>query len=180
MTLIDDGRLNLDDAVGLYVNGLPAGWDRITIAQLLSHTSGLPELFLDDTDPKAPKLLDRSTADQFSALIKLQLLFTPGTRGQYSDPGYLLLGMVIERVSGMRWGEFVSSRIFKPLHLNSTSITNQWTVLKNRVSCYTLGPQNQVLNARRVWQVELPSASGSGQQWETSQSEIARCERRVF
>lgn len=160
MMLVADGKLHLEDSVSLYVNGLPAGWDRITISQLLSHTSGLPELFLDDTDPKAPKLLDRTTADQFSALTKLQLLFTPGTRGQYSDPGYFLLGMVIEKASGMRWGDFLSSRIFTPLHMDSTSVTNQWLILKNRVSCYTLGPQNQLMNARRVWQVELPSAFG--------------------
>ena len=100
MMLVEDGKLGLNDSVSLYVSGLPAGWDRITIGQPLSHTSGLPELFLDDTDPKAPKLLDRTTADQFSALTKLQLVFTPGTRGQYSDPGYFLVGMVIEKASG--------------------------------------------------------------------------------
>lgn len=65
MMLVADGKLHLEDSVSLYVNGLPAGWDHITIGQLLSHTSGLPELFLDDTDPKAPKLLDRTTQINF-------------------------------------------------------------------------------------------------------------------
>lgn len=103
MMLAEDGKLHLNDSVSLCVSDLPAGWERITIHQLLSQTSGLPELFLDDTDPKALKLLDRTAADQFSALLKLQLLLPPGTQGQYSDPGYFLLGMVIEKASGMRW-----------------------------------------------------------------------------
>jgi D-alanyl-D-alanine carboxypeptidase len=155
--LAQEGKLDLNASVRKYVAGLPENWERITIAHLLSHTSGLPELFPEEG--RWPPLLDNTTADRFSSLIKLPLVDAPGTRGQYSDPGYFLLGVVIEKVSGQRWGEFLSERMFKPLEMKSTSVIDHWTIVRKRVSPYTMRA-GQLLNARRDYQDELPSFYG--------------------
>ena len=151
---VEDGKIDLSESVRKYVTGLPESWDKTTVAHLLSHTAGLPLLFPQEED--GPPLLEVTAASQFASLIKMQLLSAPGTRGEYSDPGYFLLGVVIEKVSGKRYGDFLSERIFKPLQMNATQLIDHWKIVKNRVSCYIL-PRNELLNARRDYQVELPS-----------------------
>lgn len=157
MILAEEGKLNIDESVRKYVEGLPESWEDMTIAHLLSHTSGLPALFPEEET--WPPLLDNSTARMFASLVKLRLTAPPGTRERYSDPGYFLLGMVIEKVSGQRWGDFLSARIFQPLNMNSTLVLNHWTIVRNLVSPYTLRA-GRLLNARRDFQDELPSFYG--------------------
>jgi hypothetical protein len=83
MMLAEDGKLSLNDSVRKYVSGLPQAWDQMTVAHLLSHTSGLPELF--PSEISGPGLLNVATADLFSSLVQLPLSFAPGRGGQYSD-----------------------------------------------------------------------------------------------
>jgi D-alanyl-D-alanine carboxypeptidase len=157
MMLVEEGKIDLNESVRKYVTGLPESWDKMTVAHLLSHTAGLPLLFPEEEE--GPPLLEVTAASQFASLVKMPLLSGPGSRGDYSDPGYFLLGVVIEKVSGKSYGAFLSERIFKPLQMNATELIDHWKIVKNRVSCYIL-PRNQLLNARRDYQVELPSYFG--------------------
>ena len=116
LLLRDDGKLSLDDPVSKYVPGITEG-DRITIRQLLSHTSGLQDfwpqdyLFSDMTVPTTPQHI----VDKWA---KKPLDFEPGTRWQYSNTGYVVAGMIVEKVSGEPLLAFLNQRVFGPLGMH--------------------------------------------------------------
>jgi CubicO group peptidase (beta-lactamase class C family) len=95
----------------------------------------------------------------FEAAAKDPMSFAPGERWQYSDVGYFLLGMVIEKASGQRYRDFLAERFFQPLGMTSTSVLDQWAIVKHRAAGYTLR-DGQLVNIRRVTQVALPSHYG--------------------
>ncbi|HVU30609.1 MAG TPA: serine hydrolase domain-containing protein [Sphingomicrobium sp.] len=116
LLLRDDGKLSLDDPVSKYVAGVTEG-DRITIRQLISHTSGLQDfwpqdyMFSDMTVPTNPQhILDK--------WAKKPLDFQPGERWQYSNTGYVVAGMIVEKVSGQPLLTFLNERIFGPLGMH--------------------------------------------------------------
>jgi CubicO group peptidase (beta-lactamase class C family) len=117
MLLEDEGKLSLDDHVTKFLPGISGG-DRITIRQLLSHTSGLQDfwpqdyMFADMTRPTAPQ----GIVDKWA---KKPLDFEPGTRWQYSNTGYVVAGMIAEKVSGEPLVSFLNRRIFAPLGMTS-------------------------------------------------------------
>jgi CubicO group peptidase (beta-lactamase class C family) len=116
LLLEDDGKLRLDDPVSRYIPGITQG-DRITIRQLLSHTSGLQDfwpqdyMFTDMTVATSPQHI----VDKWA---KKPLDFEPGTRWQYSNTGYVVAGMIAEKVSGMPLLAFLKQRIFAPLGMH--------------------------------------------------------------
>jgi CubicO group peptidase (beta-lactamase class C family) len=116
LLLRDEGKLSLDDPVSKYVPGISEG-DRITIRQLLSHTSGLQDfwpqdyMFADMTVPTTPQHI----VDKWA---KKPLDFQPGTRWQYSNTGYVVAGMIVEKVSGQSLLSFLDQRVFAPLGMH--------------------------------------------------------------
>jgi CubicO group peptidase (beta-lactamase class C family) len=116
LLLRDDGKLSLDDPVSKYVPGITEG-ARITIRQLLSHTSGLQDfwpqdyMFADMTVPTTPQHI----VDKWA---KKPVDFQPGTRWQYSNTGYVVAGMIAEKVSGEPLLSFLNRRIFGPLGMH--------------------------------------------------------------
>jgi CubicO group peptidase (beta-lactamase class C family) len=157
MMLVQEGRVGLDESIDKYLPDAPQAWRQITIRELLSHTSGLREYGL--VRCNGSELLDISTKQQFEDLVKSSLLFPPGTGVQYSDPGYFLLGMVIEKASGQKYGDFLQTRIFTPVGMSHTSLLNRSAIIPKRVSSYTFR-EGHLNNARRAWQHELPSWFG--------------------
>jgi CubicO group peptidase (beta-lactamase class C family) len=111
------GQLATSDPLSQHVPGMPGWADRVTLAQLMHHSSGIPDYFGD----LAPKGWEHATLDQQGALAKIsaakKLRFQPGTKWEYSNSNYLLLGVIIERVSGQSLGTFLKERIFDPLQL---------------------------------------------------------------
>jgi CubicO group peptidase (beta-lactamase class C family) len=104
------GALRVQDAIGNYVSPCPAAWKGITIRHLLTHTSGIP-------DPANPP----STVDKAIALLRGRSLdFAPGSKWQYSNSRYILLGAIIEKVPGVPYEEFVRTQICIPLGMSST------------------------------------------------------------
>lgn len=157
MMLVQEGKIGLEDSIDKYVADTPPAWHEITIRELLSHSSGLREYGL--VKCNGSELLDISTKQQFGDLVKSPLLFPPGTGTQYSDSGYFLLGMAIEKASGQKYREFLQTRVFKPVGMGHTSVLDQISIIPNRVSPYTLR-EGHLKNARRAWQHELPSWYG--------------------
>jgi CubicO group peptidase (beta-lactamase class C family) len=117
MLLRDDGKLSLDDPVSKYVPGVTDG-DKITIRQLISHTSGLQDFwpqdysFIDMEKPTTPQHI----VDKWA---KKPLDFEPGARWQYSNTGYVVAGMIVEKVSGQELVAFLRQRIFAPLGMST-------------------------------------------------------------
>ena len=111
LQLVEEGRLSLHDSVERWLPALRSEGRRITIRQLMNHTSGLPQDFALGAPPRY----------RFAQVAKRPLLFRPGTHFTYSNSNYLALGLVIEKVTGRPLGRVLRDRIFRPLHLDSTS-----------------------------------------------------------
>ncbi|HET7844911.1 MAG TPA: serine hydrolase domain-containing protein, partial [Xanthomonadales bacterium] len=118
LLLVEDGKLALDDPLRKWLPSLPVEADAITLRQLLTHTSGLVD-YEDVMDPADTRqVLD---ADVLRLLEgEHRLYFAPGSQWRYSNSGYALLALVVERASGMRFPEFLRTRIFAPLGMNGT------------------------------------------------------------
>ncbi len=161
MVLVEEGKVRLDAPVGTYLAGTPDTWKGITVRHLLTHTAGLPTL---EENFKAlwpgGLRLSYSTVQLFDAATKDALSFPAGDRFQYSDVGYFLLGMIIERATGKRYAEFLDERFFRPLGMTSTSVVDHERVLKHRAAGYTLHGDGRLVNIGRVVNVELPSHFG--------------------
>jgi CubicO group peptidase (beta-lactamase class C family) len=125
MLLVHDGKLNYEDHLTDVFPDFPAYGKAITIRQLLNHTSGLVDYedimakqYAGISDDKIPQIRDAGVL----ALLKQQTgtKFTPGTRWEYSNSGYVLLAMVVKNRSGMKFGDFLRQRIFTPLAMTDT------------------------------------------------------------
>jgi CubicO group peptidase (beta-lactamase class C family) len=111
-------RLSVTGRLCRYLPGCPAGWHAITIADLLDHTSGIPD-YLNDLDARWPP--EPATPGQLIAsFAAAPLHFAPGTRMRYSNSGYVLLGVLIERITGQRLAAFLQQNIFGPLAMTRT------------------------------------------------------------
>jgi CubicO group peptidase (beta-lactamase class C family) len=131
LTLVEDGRLRLDDRARLWLPSLPAATDSVTIHQLLTHTSGL----IDYEDVIPP-----GTTAQLHDADVLRLLesqdntyFAPGTGYRYSNSGSALLALIVERESGLPFATFLRERIFQPLGMHNTGVSD----VPNRAFGYT-------------------------------------------
>jgi CubicO group peptidase (beta-lactamase class C family) len=139
MLLVQDGTLKLDDPVRRYLPEAPSTWDAMTVGQLLSHTAGVKDHFSDF--PKYPKLtLDRhmsySTQEYLKAHLDAPLNFTPGAEFAYSGGGYVVLGAIIEKITGHPYGDLVRDRIFRPLGMSHTHVISLADIIPNRATGY--------------------------------------------
>ena len=119
--LIDAGKIGLDDPVGRYVDGLKPETAAVTIRQLLMHTSGLGNFFTPDTVPQLQHL--KSLSDLMPLISGDTPRFAPGSRFDYSNTGFALLGLAVERASGTSYGAYLSSHIFMPAGMTATGLS---------------------------------------------------------
>ena len=123
LMLADEGKLSLDDPVGKFVPGLTRG-DVVTIRQILSHTSGYQDYWPQDYVP--PFMLQPTTAPAIlDRWAKKPLDFEPGTQYQYSNTGYVIAGLIVEKASGRPLLPFLTERIFRPLGMASVANIDQ-------------------------------------------------------
>jgi D-alanyl-D-alanine carboxypeptidase len=139
MLLVEDGKLGLDDKITKYLSGLPQAWSEVTVRQMLTHTSGIPS-FVQDQGGGGPIVAFAQKTDSSEQIIRWAaarpLKFAPGEGRRYSSTGYHLLGMIIEKVSGKPWGQFLHARIFAPLGMSSTRVFSHFDIIPNRASGY--------------------------------------------
>jgi CubicO group peptidase (beta-lactamase class C family) len=136
MMLVEEGKVGLDDRLGKYLDGLPDDWGPITVRHLLTHTSGIKDFI---NEPTVDLTKDISPEDVIQSLAKLPLNFPPGEKYAYSNTGYHLLGMIIHKVTGTPWPEFLRQRIFLPLQMTNTDIVSATCRLTNRANGYSWG-----------------------------------------
>jgi CubicO group peptidase (beta-lactamase class C family) len=133
MMLVEEGKLGLDDPLTKYFPNAPASWKQVTIRELLSHTAGLGDY------PKDFDFRKDWTEDEELKLIEsIPLAYTPGTSWDYSNFGYVTLGILIHRVTGEFYGDFLQQRIFKPLRMETTRIISEADIIPNRSAGYRL------------------------------------------
>jgi D-alanyl-D-alanine carboxypeptidase len=134
LLLQERGRLNVHEPISRYLSGLPQAWTPITIHQLLTHTSGVPN---SNNSSKSDRT--GATPQQIIAVVADKPLdFTPGTNWSYSNTGYVLLGMIVEKVSGQSYAEFLRTNIFEPLEMRDSGYDRARDILKERASGYEL------------------------------------------
>ncbi len=131
------GQLSIHDSICRYVPNCPVYWEPVTIRHLLNHSAGIPN-YTDFADFEQTEML-RTTRDNLIGRFKhLPLLFEPGTLYSYSNSGYVLLGLIIERVSGQPYEIFLQSNIFVPLDMVNTGYdhNHEW-IQPGQASGYT-------------------------------------------
>jgi CubicO group peptidase (beta-lactamase class C family) len=133
MILVEDGKIALDDGIGKYLDGAPESWKSVTVRHLLTHTAGLtdyPKDFDFRRDYTEDELLKRAAP--------IPLAFQPGEKWSYSNLGYVTLGIMISKVTGKFYGDFIQERIFKPLGMNTARIISEADIVPNRAAGYRL------------------------------------------
>lgn len=118
--LIAAGKVHLDDQVGRFVDGLPPETAAVTVRQLLTHTSGLGNFFTPDAVPVLQHIT--RLRDLMPLIAGERPRFPPGTQFEYSNTGFALLGMVVERVSGQSYGDYLAAKIFQPAGMSATGL----------------------------------------------------------
>jgi len=158
LLLEERGKLKLDDPIKAYLPDAPAAWDRITIFNLLTHTSGIPN-FTDLPEYKTMQLSDTPIAKTIATVRDKPLDFFPGEKMSYSNSGYIVLGYVIEKVSGGSYEKFVQENIFTPLGMKDSGYDSNSTVIPHRAAGYSPSPKGPV-NAGFV-HMSIPHAAGA-------------------
>jgi len=152
MQLVEQGKLGLDDSITKYFPEAPAAWKPITIRHLLTHSSGIPDIFGSTEQTLYTKgIIDfhrEYTEDELAhAYFSQPLDFPPGTRASYSNSAYQMLGFLIHRVTGQYYGDVFKAHFFAPLGMTTTAIFSYVDVVPNRASGY------EVVNGawKNVW-----------------------------
>lgn len=130
-----EGKLKLDDKLEKLLPDAPKEWGAVTVHQLLSHTSGVPE----NLRPAMPKGLWPLVTDPkhvYDVVKDKPLDFKPGEKFSYSNTGYALLGRVVQQITGRPYEEVLKERVFDPLGMRDTGVDDRRLVLKNRASGY--------------------------------------------
>jgi CubicO group peptidase (beta-lactamase class C family) len=158
LLLEERGKLSVNDPVKKYLPGAPAAWDKITIYNLLTHTSGIPNFtgFADyqKLEPFA------TTSEQLVARFRDKPLdFEPGEKWQYSNSGYVLLGHLIEKITGDSYEKFVRENIFTPLGMKDSGYDSNSAVIPHRASGYVAG-KNGFENAGFI-HMSIPHGAGA-------------------
>src|SRR5262245_7493941 len=158
LLLEQQGKLKVDDPVKKYLPDAPAAWDKITISHLLTHTSGIPSFtgFPDyaSLEPFA------TTPEKLVARFRDKALeFQPGEKWNYSNSGYVLLGYLIERISGESYAQFLQKSIFTPLGMRDSGYDSNTAIIEHRASGYAAGP-NGLVHAGFI-DMSIPFSAGA-------------------
>ncbi|MDN2672800.1 serine hydrolase [Janthinobacterium sp. SUN026] len=133
MQLVEAGKIKLGDPIGLYLDDLPPAWRALTIRQLMTHTSGLPNII----DEQENLLGGENEALSWSKVKALPFEFAPGERYRYNQTGYVLIGKIIEKLSGESFVQFVENHQFKPAGLKHTRFGDSSDVVAHSAGAYT-------------------------------------------
>ena len=158
LLLEERGKLRTADPVNKYLAGGPAAWKGVTLHHLLTHTSGIPSF---TGFPEYAEIRKRShTPEQLVALFRGRPLeFVPGEQYRYNNSGYVLLGYLVEKISGVSYERFVRQNLFEPLGMKDSGYDLSATVIPRRASGYTLRP-NGMVNADYT-DMSVPHGAGA-------------------
>lgn len=134
MMLVEEGRMNLTDHISKYIADAPAIWKDITIRHLLTHTSGISNKLYDQIDMRQ----DYTEDELVKKIASIPLDFQPGEKWSYSNPGYVMLGILVHKATGKFYGDVLREKIFTPLGMDTARIINESDIILNRAAGYRL------------------------------------------
>jgi CubicO group peptidase (beta-lactamase class C family) len=135
MQLVEAGHLDLGAPISRYLEGLPESWHRITVRQLASLTSGLPEIMA-VSDSGVSLIGDGGEQEAWSAAYALPMQFAPGEGYRYVQTNFALLGKIIDRTSGKPFTQFIRERQFVPAGMSHTLFADDRDIIPNRADTY--------------------------------------------
>jgi CubicO group peptidase (beta-lactamase class C family) len=158
LLLEERGRLSIDDPIATHMPDAPPAWGRIRLANLLAHTAGIPN-FTSLAEYRTLKSVESPVEKTIASFKERPLDFGPGEEMRYSNSGYLVLGHVIEKVSGVSYAQFVRDNLFTPLGMTDSGYDSNTTVIARRASGYMPSPSGPV-NAGYI-HMSIPHAAGA-------------------
>ncbi len=154
MMLVEAGKVQLDAPISQYLGPVPESWKPITVRHLLTHTSGLTD-YPKDFDLRK----DTTEAELLKMAQSVSLAFKPGESWQYSNLGYVTLGILISKVSGIFYGDFLQEHAFGPSGMKTTRIISEADLIPNRAAGYQL-VEGQIKN--QDWVAPSLNTTGDG------------------
>ena len=158
LQLQQEGKLQISDPVGKYLPNAPAAWGKITLANLLGHTSGISD-FTNDPGYGAWDMSEHTHLEELAKIEKPPLDFEPGTKFAYSNSNYEVLGMVLEQASGQPYEKLLRERLLDPLGMASTGLDTDELVLPKRAEGYRR--TNKSLVVARSESMSVPWSAAS-------------------
>ncbi len=134
MLLVEDGKIALADPLTKYFPAAPASWQKLTVRHLLTHTSGIPDYTTDTFDYRK----DYTEEELAKFAFAMPLEFAAGSRWNYSNTGYALLGFIVHKASGQFYGDVLAKRVFEPLGMTTARIITEADIVPNRAAGYQL------------------------------------------
>ena len=159
MQLVEQGKVSRDDDITKYITSYPSHGRRILVRHLLNHTSGIPSYT--DVGPQFGRImrLDLARDSLIGVVARDSLMFEPGTHMYYNNTGYFMLGMIIEKVTAQKYGDYLAEKLFAPNGLAGTTYCDTKKLIPRRAQGYERGTAGLV-NADFL-SMELPFAAGS-------------------
>lgn len=145
--LAREQKLSLDDPIGVHLLDAPSTWSGIRIRHLLTHTSGMPDDWVETHEGRG--FFDYTTEQLYRHARTRPLLFAPGTGWSYSDQGYFLLCLIVERAAGVPYFEALRARILQPLGMDGVAVADPDAIVPQRASGYRL-QDGELRNDRRL------------------------------
>lgn len=134
MLQVESGKLSLEDPISHFFPDAPVAWKPITVRHLLTHTSGIP-----DYDERSLDYRKDYTEEELTRIaFGLPLEFPAGSRWNYSNTGYVLLGAIVRKASGQFYGDVLRDRVFAPLGMTTARVINEEEIIMNRAAGYRL------------------------------------------
>ncbi|MFC0512565.1 serine hydrolase [Mucilaginibacter angelicae] len=137
MQLAEEHKLKITDHLSQYLDSLPDTWKNITLQQVLTHTSGLPDVM----DAEEQVIGHNDEQEAMRKVKALPIEFKPGEKFRYNQTGYVLLGQIITRLSGMHFTRFIEERQFKVAEMKLTRFGDSYDVIPNYAGAYTMTRQ---------------------------------------
>ena len=139
LLLEERGKLTVTDLIKTHLPDAPTTWDGITIHHLLTHTSGIPN-FTAAPDYRASMTLPTTVEQTIARFREKPLDFAPGSKMSYSNSGYVVLGAIIEKVSGVSYATFVEENVFKPAGMKDSGYDSNTAIIPRRAAGYVASP----------------------------------------
>jgi D-alanyl-D-alanine carboxypeptidase len=149
MMLVEEGKIALDDPIRTIIPELPESWSAVSVRHLLTHTSGLPS-YTGVSGFYTARGSDASPTALVASVAKTPVRFKAGEGWATSNTDYLVLAMLIQRVSGKSYARFLTERIFQPFGLGATRVNDYSTIIKNRVSGYSMQEDSLLHNSDSI------------------------------
>jgi CubicO group peptidase (beta-lactamase class C family) len=165
MQLVESGQLDLSAPMSCYLDGLPEAWRPITVRQLATLTSGLPEIMVYTADSSVTLIGDGSEEGAWQTAYASPMEYPTGKGYSYNQTNYALLGKVIDRLSGRPFTEFIAERQFAVAGMPNTRYFNDKDIVRNRANTYMCvsvdgKPTGRVVNSHINWPPILRTAAG--------------------